>query len=70
MNDQELNMMENLKEGIGYSSDKILASFFGCTRKTIWSWANERENFPKPIKLGANTTRWQNSEVKQFIDGL
>ena len=58
----------DLINGYGYSSDKVLARYFGTTRKTIWAWSKDPDNpFPKPIKIGKNTTRWLNQAVKNYI---
>ena len=35
---QETQQIEDLTNGRGFSSDKTLARFFDCTRKTIWTW--------------------------------
>jgi predicted DNA-binding transcriptional regulator AlpA len=34
---------------------------------TIWRWVRERPDFPKPFKLGAQTTVWNVSEIENFI---
>ena len=61
----------DLINGYGYSSDKVLARYFGTTRKTIWAWSKDPDhNFPKPIKIGKNTTRWPNKDVKNYIANL
>jgi len=60
--DQQL---KDIDDGIGFSSAKTLARYFGTTDKTIWLWAADPDNpFPKPKKIGANTTRWSNEEIK------
>ncbi len=62
---RETQQLQDLMDGRGYSSDKILARFYGCTRKTIWCWAKDGK-LPKPQKLGDNTTRWNNAELKEM----
>jgi prophage regulatory protein len=32
------------------------ADFLGIGESTFWRWAKEREDFPKPIRLGPRTT--------------
>jgi prophage regulatory protein len=32
------------------------AKFLGIGESTFWRWAKEREDFPKPIRLGPRTT--------------
>jgi len=59
--------LQDIDEGIGYSSDKILARRYGLHRKTIWNWAKDPSNpFPHPKKISPNTTRWLNEEILAF----
>jgi predicted DNA-binding transcriptional regulator AlpA len=58
--------IQDLTDGLGWSSDKTLARYFNTSRKTIWHWAKEGK-LPKPHKIGMNTTRWSNSEVKESM---
>jgi prophage regulatory protein len=38
--------------------------------KSAW-WAGVRNGrFPKPVKIGPNTTAWRARDIKQFLDGL
>ena len=62
---QETQQIEDLTNGRGFSSDKTLARFFDCTRKTIWTWSREGK-LPPPDKIGPNTTRWNNAKIKQW----
>lgn len=62
--------LKDVDEGVGFSSDKILARYYDTTRKTIWSWARDEDNkFPKPKKISANMTRWCNAEIKAHREG-
>lgn len=54
--------LTDLAQGVGWSSDKILARYFGVSRQRIWLWSKEGK-LPKPHKHGEATTRWLNSEV-------
>ena len=37
---------------------------YGVSPSTIWHWTKSQSNgFPKPIKLGANTTAWRLSDL-------
>jgi len=56
--------LANVRDGIGWSSDKVLASYFDVSRQRIWIWAKEGK-LPSPHKHGEATTRWNNSEVQQ-----
>ena len=48
-----------------YLSDKEVAARYSISRATVWRWVNEG-HFPKPIKLGANVTRWKESDLSQW----
>jgi predicted DNA-binding transcriptional regulator AlpA len=55
----------DVMEGIGWSSDQILARYFDVSRQRIWIWAKEGK-LPTPHKHGEATTRWLNSEVREY----
>jgi len=61
-----IEQLQDIDNCVGYSSDKVLARYFDTTRKTVWIWAKEGK-LPKPYKIGANTTRWKNSEVMDVV---
>jgi len=63
--ERELQLLKDVEDGVGWSSDKTLARYYTTSRKTIWEWVRE-DKLPKPQKLSANTTRWHNSEVKAY----
>lgn len=35
---------------------------------TIWRWSRDRDDFPKPKKLGDNCTRWRLADLEQWED--
>ena len=39
----------------------------GVSRTTLWRWSRERMDFPKPIKIGPNTSGWLASEIRRFV---
>jgi prophage regulatory protein len=45
-----------------YASDAALAAHFGVNKATIWGWA-KRNNFPQPVKLSPQMTRWRWGDV-------
>ena len=48
-------------------TDRDLAARYGVSRITPWRWAkDEKRGFPKPRKLGANTSRWSAAEVEAY----
>ena len=63
--EREARQLQDLIDGVGFSSDITLARYYDTTRKTIWAWARDEDNkFPQPKKISANMTRWSNEEVK------
>ena len=40
----------------------------GLSKATIWAYVRTRDDFPKPIRLGANSVGWLESEIDAFID--
>ena len=47
---------------------KEVCLMLGIATPTLWRWAREREDFPKPIKIGKAITAWRVSELEEFID--
>ena len=33
---------------------------------TIWRWSSERDDFPRPLKLGTGCTRWRIQDLEAF----
>lgn len=69
-----LQLLEDVKGGIGYSTDQVLSRYFSVPRQRIWVWTKEGK-LPEPYKIGENTTRWSNDEVlkaeaNNFLGGL
>jgi predicted DNA-binding transcriptional regulator AlpA len=63
--DKELRILQQLtdvKNGVGWSSDQVLARYFDVSRQRIWIWSKEGK-LPKPQKHGEATTRWKNSDL-------
>ncbi len=68
--EREARQIQDVIDGVGFSSDITLARYYDTTRKTIWTWARDEENkFPKPKKISANMTRWNNAEIKAHREG-
>lgn len=42
-----------------------LKAYLNVSQSSIWSWVKVGK-FPKPIKLGANTTAWNAAEVEAW----
>ena len=49
-------------------SDKDLAQRYGVSRISIWRWAKAGK-FPKPRKIGKNTSRWSADEIEAHDKG-
>jgi prophage regulatory protein len=45
---------------------KQVATRYDLGVATIWRWARDREDFPKPMKLGANCTRWRLADIEAW----
>ncbi|TCV85870.1 helix-turn-helix transcriptional regulator [Sulfurirhabdus autotrophica] len=43
-----------------------LAAKLDVSTSTIWYWL-KNGNFPKPIKLGANSTVWLESDIEAWL---
>ena len=54
----------NVKAGVGWSSAKVLARYYGVSEKAIWDWAREGR-LPEPKKLSHRNTRWSNAELSE-----
>jgi prophage regulatory protein len=48
-------------------TDEEVAELLKVTRQTVWAWAREMAEFPKPLKLSKGTTRWMRSDVERFV---
>jgi prophage regulatory protein len=44
------------------------AQLLGIGESTLWRWAQERADFPKPRKLGPRTTVWDVAELMAWRD--
>ena len=59
-----LQLLEDVKTGTGYSTDLVLSRYFSVPRQRIWVWSRQGK-LPQPYKIGENTTRWKNDEVRK-----
>lgn len=53
-----------------YLSAPETGARFGVSESTVWRWASERPDFPKPIKIGARATRWHVLDLEAFEASL
>ncbi len=49
-----------------YLTDRQTADRYAVHRNTVHRWARERVDFPKPVKLGDNCTRWRLADLKDW----
>jgi len=47
---------------------KQVATRYDVGVATIWRWSRDRDDFPKPKKLGDNCTRWRLSDLEHWED--
>lgn len=45
-----------------YLTDRQAAARYSVSRNTVWRWAKDG-NFPKPIHLSPQCTRWRRSDI-------
>lgn len=49
-----------------FLTDTQLASRYGVNKATPWRWAKSDPNFPKPVKLSPQCTRWRLSDLETW----
>lgn len=50
--------------------DKVVATLFSCSRKTVWCRAKAGGIWPKAIKVSAQTTRFRVGDVRKALAAL
>lgn len=63
---QSAHTWRNSATGPAWLSDREVGARYGVSRISVWRWSKENENFPKPRKIGPNTSRWNSAELDQF----
>jgi len=53
------------KSSVEFLNAKQVANRYGVHPASIYRWAKE-SNFPKPIKLGPNVTRWRLADLGEW----
>lgn len=54
-----------MKNITAFLKDTEVAVRYGVSRPTIWRWT-KNGNLPKPVKLGAGSTRWRASDLEAW----
>lgn len=49
-----------------YLTVRQAAARLAVSVPTVWRWARERPDFPKPHRLGPNCTRWRLSDLEAW----
>ena len=47
---------------------KDAAKMLGVSRATLYTWAREKPDFPKPIKRGPKITLWRLTELQDWME--
>jgi predicted DNA-binding transcriptional regulator AlpA len=50
-----------------YARAKKAAAHFQISVSSLWSWAKNRHNFPKPMKAGLRTTLFDINAIDAFL---
>lgn len=48
---------------------KSFGAVIAASETTVWRRARTESNFPKPVRLSSNCTRWNVGDIRQFIAG-
>lgn len=54
-----------MKNITAFLRDTEAAVRYGVSRPTIWRWTRNGK-FPKPVKLGAGSTRWRSTDLEAW----
>lgn len=46
--------------------DLDLMARWGVSRNTVWRWARDRPDLPRPVRLSPGCTRWRLSEIEAW----
>ena len=52
-----------------YERAKEAAQFLKISPSTLWQWAKDRDDFPKPIKAGARVTLFDLTAIQAWLQG-
>jgi predicted DNA-binding transcriptional regulator AlpA len=44
-----------------------VCSLIGASRSTVWRWSKDDAMFPKPFRLGAAISAWDEGEVLDWL---
>ena len=49
---------------------KQLANRYDVSVATVWRWSRDRADFPKPVRIGDNCTRFKVTEIESWEAAL
>lgn len=49
-----------------FLSDIQIAARYGVHRATVWRWTHSDPEFPQPVKLSPQCTRWKLSKIEAW----
>lgn len=49
-----------------FLSDREVAQRYSVSRPTIWRWAKDVDDFPRPVKIAKGTTRWRVNDLEEY----
>jgi predicted DNA-binding transcriptional regulator AlpA len=52
-----------------YARPTATCEYLNIARATLWRWAKDREDFPKPIKAGARVTLFDLNAIDAYLAG-
>jgi len=61
--------MKNIVKLSKFLTVNDLSERLGVSKGSIWKWA-QLNQFPKPVKLNLNTTRWVTKEVLEWEENI
>lgn len=49
-----------------YLTDNQVAARYGVSKPTVWRWVRTNPNFPAPVKLSTNCSRWTLASLESW----
>lgn len=68
----EAGEMNELSFSLALVAAKELAQILRISESTLWAWLDQKgphfvREFPRPLKIGKNCTRWRASDVEAYL---
>jgi predicted DNA-binding transcriptional regulator AlpA len=49
------------------TSVRTIARYMGVGISTVWRYAQQDPDFPRPVKLSARCTRWRVGDIRSYL---